>query len=87
MSTNEQKALFLETKQGSFAVRTTTRPVPGPGDILVKLEATALNPVDWKIQVHGWIMQEYPAILGTDAAGTVEELGDGVTNFAKGDKV
>lgn len=84
---SEQKALFLETPKGQFAVRGTNKPVPGPGDILVKLDAAALNPVDWKIQVHDWLMKEYPAILGTDAAGTVEELGDGVTSFAKGDKV
>ena len=62
-------------------------PKAGSGEILVKIHATALNPVDWKIQVYNFFIEQYPAILGTDSAGTVEELGEGVTGFAKGDKV
>lgn len=82
-----QKALLLQTKQGSFAVATIPKPVPGPGEILVKNTSVALNPVDWKIQDFGWLMPEYPAVLGTDAAGVVEELGEGATGFKKGDEV
>ena len=87
MAPTQQKVLYLTKKQGSFEVHTADVPKPGPGQILVKVEATALNPVDWKIQVYGPFIEEFPAILGSDAAGTVEELGEGVTGFAKGDRV
>ncbi|EJD07075.1 GroES-like protein [Fomitiporia mediterranea MF3/22] len=83
----EQKALFLEAAQGEFRVRQTSIPKPGPGELLVKIHATALNPVDWKIQAYNYFITEYPAILGTDSAGTVEAVGEGVQNFAKGDRV
>lgn len=85
--TSEQKVLFLESKQGQWAVRTSSRYTPGSGEVLVKVAATALNPVDWKIQAFGAIIEQFPAILGSDASGTIEELGEGVTGFAKGDRV
>ena len=87
MAPPQQKVLHLTRKQGPFEVHTADVPKPGPGQILVKVEATALNPVDWKIQVHGAFVEEFPAILGSDAAGIVEELGEGVVGFAKGDRV
>ncbi|TBU28869.1 GroES-like protein [Dichomitus squalens] len=88
MSTpSHQKALFLEAKQGRWAVRTTEVRKPGPGDIVVKVEAAALGGVEWKIQAWGILIKEYPTILGLDGAGTVVELGEGVTTFAVGDRV
>ncbi|TFK53688.1 GroES-like protein [Heliocybe sulcata] len=83
----QQKALFLKEKQGAWEVSATSIPKPGAGDLLVKIEATALNPVDWKIQKYGFFVEEYPAILGTDAAGEVAAVGEGVTGFKVGDKV
>ena len=50
---SSQKVLFLESKLGQFAVRSAEVPIPGPSDVLVKVEATALNPLDWKIQAQG----------------------------------
>ncbi|KAI0692524.1 GroES-like protein [Cytidiella melzeri] len=82
-----QKALLLLEKQGSYAVRDIEVYKPGPGELLVEIKATALNPVDWKIQSSGYFLTDYPAILGTDAAGVVKEVGEGVTGFAVGDKV
>ena len=72
----EQKALFLEAAQGEFRVRQTSIPKPGPGELLVKIHATALNPVDWKIRAYNFFITEYPAVLGTDSAGTVEAVGE-----------
>jgi NADPH:quinone reductase-like Zn-dependent oxidoreductase len=43
--------------------------------------------VDWKVQQHGIFVEKYPASLGTDIAGVIEEVGEGVTAFKKGDKV
>ena len=116
-----QKALFLPKAHAQFSVGDRPKPRPGPGEILVKVHATALNPFDWKIQgdlalllarfivlnllsmrciigswKHNWLtlilpafdyLVEYPAILGTDSAGVVEEVGEGVTEFVKGDAV
>ena len=86
MSTpTQQKALFLQSKLGEFALATRNVPTPGAGDILVKNEAVGLNPVDWKVQTYGLFIEDYPVILGFDAAGTVETVGEGVTAFKKGD--
>ena len=84
---SQNKALLLESKQGKFVVESIPNYVPGPGQLLVKVEATALNPVDWKIQSYGLWVEDYPFIAGTDAAGSVEQVGEGVTGFSKGDKV
>ena len=87
MAPTQQKALLLQTKQGEFAVGTIDVPKPGPGEILVKVEAAGLNPVDWVVQAYGIFVTEYPAVLGSDSAGEVVELGEGVTSFVVGDKV
>ncbi|KIY65797.1 GroES-like protein [Cylindrobasidium torrendii FP15055 ss-10] len=82
-----QQALFLEKPKGDFVVNTRDIPTPPAGEILIKIHATALNPVDWKIQKYAAFIKNYPAILGTDLAGEVEALGDGVTKFKKGDRI
>lgn len=82
---SSQKALVLTAKQGDWEVRDVAIATPGPTDVLVKIISTALNPVDWKIQKYGFLDNEYPFILGTDAAGTIEEVGAEVTNVVKGD--
>ncbi|MFC8449897.1 NADP-dependent oxidoreductase [Kitasatospora sp. NPDC057223] len=66
----------------------TARPVPGPGEILVRVRAAGLNPVDLAVRAgHFPLLGEPPFSLGWDAAGTVEEVGAGVTRFAAGDEV
>ncbi|KAF4614052.1 hypothetical protein D9613_007417 [Agrocybe pediades] len=87
MSPTTQKALFLLEKCGDFAVKETEIYKPGPGELLIKVRATSLNPVDWKIQKYGFAIEDYPAILGTDTAGEVVELGEGVTGFKKGERI
>ncbi|KAF7986371.1 hypothetical protein HWV62_35392 [Athelia sp. TMB] len=87
MSSTQQKALFLLEKFGTFAVRSTTIPTPGPGELLVKNGGVALNPVDWKIQKYGLGVEIFPAVIGLDLAGTVEQVGEGVISFKEGDKV
>ena len=83
----QQKALFLLEAKGAFAIRQKDIPKPGPGELVIEIHATSLNPVDWKIQATGFFVEEYPAILGQDVAGIVKEVGEGVTGFAVGDKV
>lgn len=88
--TTKQKSLFLLEDKGSFAVQEADIPTPGPGELLVEIRATALNPVDWKIHVYGAFFLEhfdFPGVLGTDCAGVVKAIGDGVTTFSVGDRV
>lgn len=86
MST-KQKALVLNEAFGQFAVREVEILQPGPGEILIKVQAAALNPIDWKIQRVNRLIDGYPAILGSDIAGDVEAVGEGVSDFKKGDRV
>ena len=80
MSTpTQQKALFLQSKLGEFALATHDVLKRGAGDILVKNEAVGFNSIDWKVQTYGLFVEEYPAILGFDTAGTVEAAREGVT--------
>src|SRR5690348_6246105 len=58
-------------------------PEPGEGEVLIRVQATSVNPVDWKMRSGR--VQQFPAILGIDASGTVEaSRADG---FAEGDEV
>ena len=86
MSPSTQKALVLDAKLGNFTVETIPVPKPGRGEILVKVKAAGLNPADWKAH-KGYVPVNFPAILGADVSGDVEELGEGVTDFKKGDRV
>lgn len=66
------------------------RPEPGPGEVLVKIAAAGVNPVDWKIRegyLDGRIPHKFPVVLGWDLAGEVVELGVGITTLQKGDQV
>jgi len=65
-------------------------PVPGPGEVLLKVAAASVNPFDFKIRsgaLKDFIPTKFPAILGIDVAGTVESVGPGIATFAPGDKV
>ena len=62
-------------------------PQPGPGQVLVKLEAVGVNPVDVYIHKGGYGKRPLPYTPGTDAAGTVEAVGEGVTGIHAGDRV
>ncbi|KAL9367040.1 hypothetical protein Peur_038239 [Populus x canadensis] len=77
---------------GAAGLKHVEVPVPSAkGDeVLLKLEATSLNPVDWKMQkgmLRPLLPRRFPYIPGTDVAGEVVEVGPGVTNFKTGDKV
>ncbi len=82
-----QHALLLKKKFGDLVLDKIPIPNPGPGEIRIKILSSSLNPVDWKIQKHGIFLDEFPAILGSDIAGEVEALGQGVKEFSIGDRV
>jgi len=66
------------------------RPVPGPGQVLVRLRAAGINPGEAKIR-EGAMRERFPATFpsgeGSDLAGVVEQAGDGVRDFSAGDDV
>jgi alcohol dehydrogenase len=73
-----------------LCVEEVARPEPGPRDVLVKVHATAVNPVDWKIRGGGQrtvIRYRLPWILGLDVSGVVQAVGADVTRFSVGDEV
>lgn len=68
--------------------REIERPEPGLSEILVRVHAAGVNPVDWKTRASGALIawDEVP-IVGWDVSGTVEAVGPGVTLYSPGDEV
>jgi NADPH:quinone reductase-like Zn-dependent oxidoreductase len=61
-------------------------PHPGPGEVRIAVRAVGVNPIDWKMR-SGMMGGELPQTTGREAAGVVDELGDGVDAVAPGDRV
>ena len=80
------KALFAPGKQAPPVLKSVPTYRPGPREILIKVEAAGLAPADYVVHLTGLLAEEWPVVLGQDAAGVVEEVGEGVTKFRKGDR-
>ena len=66
------------------------KPKPQPDEVLIKVFATSVNPVDWKIRkgrAKGKFPVKFPLIPGWDVSGEIEEVGSNIVNFRKGDEV
>jgi NADPH2:quinone reductase len=83
------QAAGLDHHGAPFRIVPITLPKPGPGEVLVRIKASAVNPLDLKIRAGeaAHARQPLPAILGIDLAGVVEAVGSGVTAFRSGDEV
>ncbi|HXR74592.1 MAG TPA: alcohol dehydrogenase catalytic domain-containing protein [Bryobacteraceae bacterium] len=60
---------------------------PGPDDVLIRVSAASVNPIDWKIRrgdLKGVMPLQFPVILGRDVAGEVVETGANVTSVKRG---
>jgi NADPH:quinone reductase-like Zn-dependent oxidoreductase len=83
------QAVVLDSFSVPTVLRTIARPKAGANEVLVRIVASGVNPLDTKILVgkapHA--NTQLPAILGIDMAGVVEEVGAGVTTFKRGDEV
>ncbi|MFH7015451.1 zinc-binding alcohol dehydrogenase family protein [Flavobacterium sp. FlaQc-47] len=77
------------TEKESFTAFEIPKPVPGLRDLLVKISAVSVNPVDYKIRQNSAkdTVLETPKIIGWDAVGIVEEIGSDVSLFKIGDEV
>src|SRR5438045_639996 len=62
------------------------RPEPRKGEMLIRVSAAGVNPVDWKIR-EGHLPGPLPSIMGIDFSGVVEAIGPDVTEFHPGDAV
>lgn len=66
------------------------KPAPGPGELLVRVRAAGINPVDWKIRAGKarWVLRHrLPLVPGWDFSGEVAELGAGAAGFSPGEEV
>ena len=65
-------------------------PAPGPGEVLVRVAATSVNPIDYKRRAgltKDWYPMKFPGLIGIDISGTAVEIGTGVEGFSVGDQV
>jgi NADPH:quinone reductase-like Zn-dependent oxidoreductase len=86
------KAVRIHSYGGSdvLVYENAPRPVPGEGDVLIRVHATSVNPFDCAVRagyMAGYFNHTFPLILGTDVSGVIEEVGAGVTAFSRGDAV
>src|SRR6056297_2209605 len=71
-----------------FEQRDVEKPSPGSTEVLVRVHASSVNPVDCKIRQAGsWAGISPPTVIGYDVSGVVEAVGDEVTDFEAGDEV
>lgn len=87
--TDTMQVAVLHAAGAPFALEAVPRPRPGPGEVLVRIAASAVNPLDTKIRsgAADHARHELPAVLGLDMAGTVVDTGSGVSRFRVGDAV
>jgi NADPH2:quinone reductase len=84
------KAMMLKSFGGPevFELRDVPKPVPGAGQVLVRVHATSINPLDYQVRRGDYSdLVPLPAITGHDVSGVIEEVGPGVTAFVPGDEV
>src|ERR1700743_2855074 len=93
LSTSRSRAVRLEPFGGPEALGILEVPAPqaGPGQVRVRVTAAGLNPMDWFMTADANTAVRFglslPVGFGTDYAGVVDQVGDGVTGFAPGDRV
>ncbi|KAK5689662.1 hypothetical protein LTR17_026188 [Elasticomyces elasticus] len=81
------KAAVVDEARARNVIRDRSLGPVKSGEVSIKITATAINPVDWKMRDHNKFIHEYPAILGSDAAGIIVSAGPNVSGFATGDRV
>ncbi len=88
----ETRAVVIEAYGGKDQLKEATVQLPElkANQLLVKVAATSINPIDWKLR-EGYLKQmfpwDFPIILGWDVAGDIVEIGADVTEFKVGDAI
>ncbi|MNV07219.1 Zinc-type alcohol dehydrogenase-like protein [compost metagenome] len=85
----QMRALIVDSANAPLRLASIPRPVPSAGQVLVRIAASGVNPLDGKIRSDqaAHARQPLPAVLGMDLAGTVEALGEDVSGWMPGDEV
>src|SRR5215203_471065 len=84
------RAIVLEGFDSSPALREVPPPQIAPNEVLVRVHASSVNPVDGAIaagMMSGMVEHEFPVVLGRDYAGVVDQAGSDVTRYAEGEEV
>jgi len=86
------QAIRFQAYGGSevLQLETLPRPVPGEGEVLIRVHFAGVNPIDWKLRsgaYQAFMPTKFPAHPGIDVSGTIESVGPGVTAWKKGDAV
>lgn len=84
------QAIAVESFGATPTLMTVPTPQPAHGQLLVKLEASGINPIDWRIaqgMLKDRVPHVFPLIMGVDGVGTVTAVGTGVQRFRVGDRV
>ncbi|MBD9454582.1 MULTISPECIES: zinc-dependent alcohol dehydrogenase family protein [unclassified Rhizobium] len=83
------KALLIDAPNADFRLAEIARPAPREGEVLVRIKTSGVNPLDTKIRAGNatHARHPFPAVVGMDIAGVVEQVGPGVTEFHRGDEV
>ncbi|NTX17371.1 NADP-dependent oxidoreductase [Myxococcus sp. CA056] len=84
------KALAIRRYKAPMELMDLQRPAPGPGELLVRVRAASVNPLDFKMRdgaVKVLLHYSFPLILGNDLAGDIVSVGPGVTRFKEGDAI
>jgi NADPH:quinone reductase-like Zn-dependent oxidoreductase len=89
---SEMKAVRIHAYGGTDVLKNekAPRPEPGEGELLVRIQATTVNPFDCAVRagyMASFLNHSFPLILGTDVAGVVEKVGAGANSFKPGDRV
>ncbi len=88
-ATTTMKALLIDAAKADFRSAEIAKPTPREGEVLVRIKASGVNPLDTKIRAGNaaHARHPFPAVLGIDMAGVIEHVGPGVTGFHRGDEV
>jgi zinc-binding alcohol dehydrogenase/oxidoreductase len=81
------KAIVLESAENPIVIKEVAKPVLQAGDVLVQVKAAALNRRDYWITIGKYAGIKYPTILGSDGAGIITEIGEGVDSTLIGKEV
>ncbi|WP_086665715.1 NADP-dependent oxidoreductase [Lentzea kentuckyensis] len=83
------RAIIQHESSGPITLTDVPQPAPLPTEVLVRVHAAGVNPVDWKTRAGSGMagLQTFPFINGWDVSGVVEEVGFGVTTLKPGDEV
>ena len=77
-SSSQHLAAILPSKGSPFVVENRPTPTPGPNELLIDVKSIALNPIDYYMRDFGFALESYPAVVGSDIAGTVLGAGSSV---------